>query len=196
MLAHPGPATLGAMEEVELKIPVPDLGPVRSALRAAGARPLHPAAREVNVLFDADDGRIASGGGALRLRRYAGRAVLTLKGPPHYSGGVKRREEHETAVEDPEAAERILERLGFRARVRYEKDRETWALGSVEVALDRTPMGAFVELEGPEAAILEAARSLGLDPTEAVRESYVALWEAYRRAHPGLRLPEDMVFGR
>ncbi len=182
------------MVEVELKIPVEGLDAVRRALERLGARLELSAMREVNVLFDAEDGRIERGGGALRLRRHGGRWTLTLKGPPRFDGGVKTRAEHETGVADGAAMERILEGLGYRPRLRYEKDRELWRLGEVEVALDRTPMGDFVELEGERAAILELARRLGLDPGGAVRGSYPTLWEAYRRAHPGLELPRDMVF--
>lgn len=179
---------------MELKIPVRTLDPVREALGALGGRRRRPMGREINVLLDADDGRIERSGGALRLRRYGGRWLLTLKGPPRYEDGVKIRAEHETEVADGAAVERILEGLGYRPRLRYEKDREVWRVGEVEVALDRTPMGPFVELEGDREAILALAVRLGLDPERAVRASYVTLWEAYRRENPGLDLPRDMVF--
>lgn len=182
--------------ETELKVPVEDLEAVRRRLGAAGAELVHPSTREVNLLFDAADGRIARGGGALRVRRYGDRWVLTLKGPASYPGGVKTREELETAVEDGEVMAVILERLGYQPRVRYEKDREVWRFEGAAVALDHTPMGGFVEIEGPAARIPELARRLGLDPAAAVRGSYVTLWEAHRAAHPELGLPVDMVFDR
>ncbi len=122
--------------------------------------------------------------------------MLTLKGPPSYPGGVKTREELETVVEDGEAVAAILERLGFAPRVRYEKDREVWRFEGAEVALDHTPMGDFVEIEGAGDEIPELAGRLGLDPGAAVRGSYVTLWETHRAAHPELGLPVDMVFDR
>ncbi len=182
--------------EIEIKVPVRSLEPVREALVREGGECLHAMARESNVLFDTADGRIAGRGGALRVRRYGDRAVVTLKGPPRYEGTVKIRREDETEVLDGEAAERILEGLGFAPRVRYEKDREIWRLGAVEVALDHTPMGDFVELEGPQDDLLEKAARLGLDPQSGERGSYVTLWQRYREAHPELDLPEDMVFAR
>ncbi len=180
--------------ERELKIPVGALEPVRERLRAVGAEPASPSGREVNILFDGDDHHLAAAGEVLRLRRYGDRAVLTFKGPAAYEGAVKSREELETTLTDAEVAAAILRRLGFAPRLRYEKDRELWRLDEVEVALDHTPMGEFVELEGPGAGPARAARKLGLDVERAVRGSYVDLWRAYREAHPELDLPEDMVF--
>ena len=191
---YPGVVDEGVPMETELKVPVEDLGEVRRRLAGAGGELLQPTAREVNLLYDDPGGRIAGAGGALRLRRYGERWLLTLKGPPSYPGGVKTREELETEVGDGEVMGTILERLGFLPRVRYEKDRELWRLREAEVALDHTPMGEFVEIEGPAHRIPGLARRLGLDPAKALRGSYVTLWQAYRAAHPELELPEDMVF--
>ena len=72
--------------------------------------------------------------------------------------------------------------------------RAGWQLGDVNIVLDRTPMGSFVEVEGPIERIEEVARAAGLDPAAAVRGSYVSLWSDFRARHPGRDLPEDMVF--
>ncbi len=77
---------------------------------------------------------------------------------------------------------------------RYEKDRETWRLDDVEIVLDHTPMGDFVEVEGPAGVLEMTARSIGLDPSAAVRGSYISLWRAYRE-RAAENLPVDMVFG-
>jgi len=180
--------------EQELKIPVADLGTVRERLAEVGARRLNPSRREVNVLFDTDDGEIARTDRALRLRRVDGRWILTYKGPPTYRGPVKEREELETVVESGEVVEAILGYLGLRPAVRYEKDREVWTWKGLEIVLDRTPMGDFVEIEGPEDGLAQAAREVGLDPDSALQGSYVTLWERYRAEHPELGLPHDMVF--
>lgn len=179
--------------ETELKIPVDDLEAVRRRLAAAGAVRVHPEAREVNLLLDTPDRRLAAGRCALRLRRWGGRCWLTFKGPPSWQDDVKCREEHETELGDAGAAERILGALGFIRAVRYDKDRERWRVGEITVELDRTPMGAFVELEGPVASLAATARELGLEPSRAVPDSYLALWRRYRERHSELGLPEDMV---
>ena len=88
----------------------------------------------------------------------------------------------------------IFERLGFSVFMKYEKDREEWLLDDISVVLDHTPMGDFVEVEGPPERLELAARLLGLDTAAAVRGSYVSLWLEYRELHPELDLPTDMVF--
>ena len=180
--------------EQELKIPVDRLSPVRERLPAAGGELLAPSRLEVNVLFDTAAGEIAGAGRALRLRRVDDRWILTLKGPPVYRGAVKEREELETEVGSGETVTAILDRLGYRPAVRYEKMREVWRLHDLEVVLDHTPMGDFVEIEGPAGELEGAARELGLDPARSLAGSYVTLWERYRSARPELDLPRDMVF--
>jgi adenylate cyclase class 2 len=180
--------------EVELKIPVADLGRVRTRLEAADGEQIHGALREVNVLLDTANQELTAAGFLLRLRRIGNRHLLTLKGPPVYTGPIKEREEHELVVEDAGVMATVLERLGYRPVVHYEKDRETWRLGSVIVTLDHTPMGDFVEIEGPRHDLHAVAAAIGLDPAAAVRGSYVSLWHEYRHRHPEQDLPLDMVF--
>lgn len=180
--------------EAEIKIPVADIETVREALVGARATAAHPMAREVNLLLDTGDGRLQDGGNILRLRRYGSRHILTFKGPAVYLGSVKERPEYETEIENTERMLEILDHLGLRTVARYEKDREMWLVDEISVVLDHTPMGDFVEVEGPREQLQTAARSLGLDPSTAVRGSYLSLWRKYRSRHPDHNLPVDMVF--
>jgi adenylate cyclase class 2 len=180
--------------ETELKIPVEYLDELRQRLEATGCELIHESLRENNLLFDTDDRRLASSGRVLRVRTIGREARLTLKGPARYEGAVKRRHELEVAVGDADELSSILEQLGFSAVIRYEKDRETWRHGAVTITLDHTPLGEFVEIEGPEAELEGVASTIGLDPAVAVRGSYLSLWQEYRRRHPELQLPSDMVF--
>ena len=182
-----------APTETELKIPVPELDPVRRRLQALGACQERPSEPERNVLYDAPDRRLTAGGQALRLRQSGGRWVLTHKGPVSYQGQVKVRDELEVAVEDGLVLAAILGRLGLEPFVRYEKERERWRLGELEVALDHTAMGDFVEIEGRLEELVAAAAALGLDATLALRGSYLALWEQYRQGHLELGLATDML---
>ena len=145
---------------------------------------IHGALREVNVLLDTTDHRLTAAGRVLRLRRVGDRHLLTLKGPANYRGPIKEREELELEVGDVEVMAAVLEGIGLRRVIRYEKDRETWRLAAVTVTLDHTPMGDFVEIEGPRDELREAAVAIGLDTEAAVRGSYVSLWQEYRRQHP------------
>jgi len=180
--------------ETELKIPVADLATVRTSLAALDASLISESIREENVLLDTVERELSGRGCVLRLRRHGARRLLTFKGPASYDGPIKVRPEHELEIEDLGTMLAVFEALGFSEVVRYEKDRETWRLNDVEVVLDHTPMGDFVEVEGPPDVIGSVARSLGLDPTDAVRGSYVSLWLDFRARHPEMDLPQDMVF--
>ncbi|HEV2064900.1 MAG TPA: class IV adenylate cyclase [Thermoanaerobaculia bacterium] len=179
-------------EEIEVKLPCKDLAALRETLGARGATLQTALHDEINDLYDDPKRRLAGGGAALRLRRARGRTILTFKGPARFSGGIKIREERETAVEDAGQIEAILAGLGFSRRFRYEKRREEWRFERCTVALDETPIGRFVEVEGEPTAIRRAVVALGLDFAEAIPYSYARLYEERRRDDPSL--PEDMVF--
>ncbi len=180
--------------ETELKIPVSDLARVRATLASMGGHLVHATQREVNILFDSDTLDLAGAGRVLRLRRIGDRHILTMKGPARYQGKIKHREELETKVGDVKILAAIFQHLGVHPVTRYEKDRETWRIDSVIISLDHTPMGDFVELEGPSERLVALAGDMGIDAEAAVRESYLSLWRDHRSRHPDLELPQDMVF--
>ena len=70
----------------------------------------------------------------------------------------------------------ILEELGFRPWFRYQKYREEFSIGDVIVAVDETPVGTFVELEGGDRGIAETAEALGCGPGEYLLDSYRSLF--------------------
>ncbi|OGO48444.1 MAG: hypothetical protein A2Z30_08455 [Chloroflexi bacterium RBG_16_64_43] len=171
--------------EIEVKLHVADLAPLRAALAAHSAALEQPRMLEVNLRFDTPEGTLAQRREILRLRR--SRDVrLTHKRPAQPAGGLFGRPEVEVVVEDFEAAREVLERSGFVVVVRYEKYRALYNLGAVQVALDELPLGAFVELEGPSAAALEqAARDLGLPWNQVFQGSYLSIFD-WLRANRGL----------
>ncbi len=180
------------MLEQEMKIPVSSLAPVRQRLAEVGAERVHSELREDNWVLDDRARTLAAAGRLLRVRQAGDGAALTVKEPGVFAGGIKSRVELETAVASAGQTLAILAALGFAPVRRYQKRRESWALRGVVVALDETPMGAFVELEGESPLLQPAAVELGLDPRAAARGTYLDLWAAFRAAHPGA--PEDMVF--
>ncbi|HYK40906.1 MAG TPA: class IV adenylate cyclase [Thermoanaerobaculia bacterium] len=187
-----GPRPPRPREEVEVKIPCEDHELARAALRAAGASLVSPLHFESNDLYDDAGKKLSSQGRTVRLRRAAGRAILTYKGPARFHGGIKVREERETAVENPEEAEGILAGLGLERRFRYEKRREEWRHDGCVIALDETPIGRFIEIEGEPPAIRRVVNLLSLDFTAALPYSYARLYAEKRRDNPSL--PPDMVF--
>ena len=179
-------------EEIEVKLPALDLAATQERLRAAGATLHAPRHEESNDLYD-DRARTLSGSGrTVRLRRAAGRAILTYKGAARFQAAVKIREEREVEVSDAGETEGILAGLGLERRFRYEKFREEWNLDGTIVALDETPIGSFVEVEGDPASIRKVLVRLDLDFTEAIPHSYAELYARRRKENPDL--PPDMVF--
>jgi adenylate cyclase class 2 len=178
--------------ETEIKIPAPDLSALRRALLAAGARPLSEKHDERNILFDDETGSLHASGRALRLRSARGRHLVTFKGDPRMEGAIRSRMELETEIADAPTFEKILEALRLRPRFRYEKRREEFRLEQCLVALDETPIGDFIEIEGLPDQIRKALALLRLDPACAVLESYPALYARRRKDDPAL--PPDMLF--
>lgn len=113
--------------------------------------------------------------------------------------GTKIREELEFPVPDRADMLRMLAGLGYTIRKRYEKARETWTSlplavadwpipEKVTVCLDCLPFGEFVEIEGPETAIDEAEKLLGLDKMKKSSTNYHKLYLAWLEEHS---LPKD-----
>jgi adenylate cyclase, class 2 len=167
-----------APKETEVKVRLSSIEAGRAAVEAIGALLRTPRHFEDNVLFDDAEGRLAASGSALRIRRAGERACITFKGPRSVVEGAKRRTEIETEVADAEATRALLESLGFRQVFRYQKRRETYTWREVVLCLDETPIGPFLEIEGPLAEIHAAAAALGLKQNDYMAESYVDLFFA------------------
>lgn len=177
---------------------------------------------EWNVLFDTPEGERAKRGELLRIRtetqgrRTSKRAkskgervLLTFKRPaggrqapqgvPWKPERHKVREEIELEIANAAALVKIFEGLGMRGEFRYEKFRTTfrlagpqrWAKGLL-IELDETPIGTFVELEGPPKAIDRAARELGFSERDYIVTNYLRLYQEDCRRRG--EKPGDMVF--
>ena len=105
---------------------------------------------------------------------------------------MKLREEVETVVGDGEVLLRVLHELGLHVWFRYEKYREEFAREDVIVAIDETPVGVFVEIEGSEEGITAMAEALGRNPEDYIVDSYRGLFLTLRETL-GLS-GTDMVF--
>jgi adenylate cyclase class 2 len=180
-----------ATEETEVKLPFASAREARERLERLPARVVEERTFEDNVIFDRDERPLAEAGQLLRLRRFGARAWLTMKSPVPGRHRHKVREEHETPVADPDATARILERLGFAPVWRYQKYRTCYEHEGLAICLDETPIGCFVELEGPAQAIDRTAHELGFGIEQYVLESYLELFERQRPAGGAKR---DMVF--
>ena len=163
--------------ENEIKLAFPSRETAVLRLLAAGARQVHARAFEDNVLFDLADRALSKSGRLLRLRDFDGVWLLTFKASVAGEHRHKVKIEHETAIADPAALRSILLGLGFEAVYRYQKYRATYRLGAVEAAVDETPLGTFIELEGSPDEVDNAAEALGAAPSDFIRATYRELQE-------------------
>lgn len=141
------------------------------------------------MLVDTKDGALATRASALRVRDDGGDAFITFKGPVE-PGPFKMRPEIETAAGSADDLLAILAALGFLPVFRYEKYREEFVVPGVVVAIDETPIGVFLEVEGDALAIDETARRLGFSTRDYLTASYRSLWVAAG----GDRATSDMTF--
>lgn len=186
--------------EIEIKLKVPNVRKLIRRLRALGAR-RNSRVYETNTLFDTEDGRLRQQKAILRIRREqnAGPAaepgknrprlqnpaggLLTfkglLKGCGSGAGKYKEREEVECRIPDARQFARILQSIGMRPSFQYEKYRTKYRAAdpALHFDLDETPIGTFLELEGPKRSIDRAARAFGYSANDYITASY---WELYK----------------
>jgi adenylate cyclase class 2 len=166
---------MAATLEREIKLRFDDVETARAAVLATGAAPLRGRRLQEDCLLDTDDEELRRSRCVLRVRVESGRSFITFKGPAQTST-MKLREELETMVGDGSLLLHILEALGFHVWFRYQKYREEFALDDVIVAVDETPVGIFVEIEGGDRGIAGMAEALGRDPSDYLVDSYRRLY--------------------
>src|SRR5882672_2103529 len=176
----------GAMPiEIEAKMKVEGFEAVLAALREHHSKALGEHI-ETDAFFDTPDRALLAADKGLRLRVAVdvntkhSEALLTHKGPVGH-GALKKRQEIQTIVADPQAMARLLEQLEFMQWLRYQKRRQSWQLDNCRVELDEIPhLGKFVEIEGPsDEAVMKVREKLGLAGLTLLKASYVAMLSAY-----------------
>ena len=182
---------MAATLEREIKLCFRDAQEARQAILATGATPLRGRRLQEDYLLDTHDDLLRQRRCVLRVRLECGKTLLTFKGPVQNSP-MKLREELETVVGDGLLLMHVLEELGFHVWFRYEKYREEFAHEDVTVAIDETPVGTFVEIEGGEQGIRQMAEALARKPADYLTDSYRGLYVKHCEQH-GLPLA-DMLF--
>ena len=158
-----------------------------------------PRTLESDHLFDLPSATLRQSDRILRLRKTTSpegtqRATVTYKGPATRDG-YKSREEIEFDVSDPDTFTLVLHRLGYQPVFRYEKFRtQLRAAGEPGIiTIDETPIGIYLEIEGPQDWIDSTAARLGLAKAQFLTASYASLYREFREQHP--EVPTDMTFG-
>ena len=164
--------------EIEIKLNIDHLAPIRDRLRQLGAKRAGEVL-ETNIFFDTTDRALLGTDCGLRLRRsrdvqtHAEKLVLSFKGP-RAEGPVKQREEIEIVVDNLDATIELLSRVGYGVMLMFEKRRESWQLDRCKVELDCLPeLGSFVEIEcATQAEVLKIKEKLGLSKVDGVLQTY------------------------
>ena len=153
---------------------------------------------ESNDIYDTPQGALAAAGRMLRLRVAGDETILTFKERVETDLRAKVRREVQTTVESASAMREIISKLGLVRVYRYQKYRAYFEWNDPQtgerlaICLDDTPIGVFLELEGPKDSIDRAAARMGYSQDDYILEDYRALHQAYLRDR-GLP-PGDLVF--
>jgi adenylate cyclase class 2 len=179
--------------ETEIKLRLSSKKTALDRIHQAGYKEHVSRLFEANTLYDTPDQRLRSKEMLLRLRQVGERSVITWKGPAIH-GPHKIRPEIETTLGSAETMAQIFHQIGFDPVFRYEKFRTEFTSSAhpAIVTLDETPIGDFLELEGPSAWIDQTAQSLGFSPADYILDSYVKLYVAECKRR-GVQ-PTHMIF--
>jgi adenylate cyclase class 2 len=175
--------------EIEAKIKVPNHDALRAKLKDLGATRVREVL-ETNTFFDTEDRSLLAADRGLRIRQNHNLAdnrdsyILTLKGP-RLHGQLKSREELEVKVESARDMAAVLEQLGYRVVLSFEKRRESWEFGDCHIELDVVPhIVTYIEIEGRgEEKVMKVRDQLGLSDKPLVKASYIALLMTYLQEH-------------
>ena len=163
--------------EIEIKVPVSSPAAARAALRRHAFEITTKRVFEENLVLDDDTRSLYTRGTLLRLRRAGNVITCTTKGVG-LPGRHKCREENEFSPSDFDACLAVFRALGYQEAFRYEKYRTVYARTGEpgHIMLDETPIGTWLELEGPSSWIDQTANLLGFTPDSWVMSSYVTLY--------------------
>ena len=179
--------------ENEIKLSVESLSKALSVIRQHGFRVSASRVFEQNQVLDDEQCTLRDRGTLLRLRRTENAVTCTFKGAA-LPGRHKKREEREFTVSDLNECLAVFNGLGYRERFRYEKFRTEFEREGDRghVTLDETPIGVYIELEGPAGWIDRTAKAFGFTRRDYITASYGQLYFEWC-AKRGLK-PSNLVF--
>lgn len=163
--------------EVKFYISKDDLNCIRSNIKILGG--VYVSNKfETNIIFEDMHNTLVPKNAVLRLR-HGGKNTLTYKEPSgrgKTSQKFKVSREIEVEVNDFDKTMLILNKLGFKKFMKYERIRESFRFGKSTILIDQTPFGFFLEIEGGKKDILAIVKNLQLDWKKRIKESYIRIF--------------------
>lgn len=169
------------MKEIEVKVVVKDFKEIKKKLKELGAKKKCQKTFEKNILFDHKNLKIKEKNFILRLRKFGKSNLLTLKTSAKGKKDFKVREEINILVEDFEKMKEIFNKLGFFEAFYYEKYREDYIYNGLNISLDKTPIGNYVEIEGDYEKILDFLKKINVKLKETISLSYLQLFRIFNK---------------
>ena len=168
-------------QEKEVKFYIQDLPQLVARAQATGADLTHERIYERNLRLDTPEGELARDKRVLRIRQ-DDQVRVTYKDNARSENGVTVRTEIEFNTDNLEVTRKLFEALGYRVAVIYEKYRQVYQIGDVELMFDELPFGNFVEIEAVSPVLIEGvAQMLGLDWSKSINTNYLGLFEIVRQ---------------
>jgi adenylate cyclase class 2 len=172
------------MLEIEVKVKVPNLSPIRHELEQVGAS-YNEHLTEKDMYYNAPHRDFGETDEALRLRTTANGTTLTYKGKKEIIHGSKIRKEYNVSIESKEIIHDILTHLSFIPVAEVNKERDYYIFEDFSIALDDvSDLGTFVEIEliceegedttDPASRIASFAERIGVTG-ERIEDSYLEL---------------------
>lgn len=185
--------------EIELKFPLSDPAALQARLPQLGFHLDTPRTFEHNTLYDTPTRDLRIKKQLLRIRQYGDLCTVTHKRQPDQASidttRYKIRIETETTIADGSALSEIFQQLGYTPVFTYEKFRTEWSHDtelSAHLVIDETPIGNYVELEGPTDWIDRTIAELGIDPATCITDSYGTLFLNWKQRTGSVA--EDLTF--
>ncbi len=173
--------------EIKINIDKLDIEDIRKRILKIRAELFKARHLEVDEYFDKRK-YLENSNQLLRLRD---NSTLCYKGPPEKKAKFKIREEIELLVGDGNRLKTILEKLGYKKTKQKEKYREAYIIGTVQIMIDETPIGNFIEIEGTKENVPVIAAKLGFAEKDFIKKTYSEIWKSYAKKH-GKK--GDMIF--
>lgn len=177
--------------ETEIKLKVDDLELLMENLKNKAE--FLGEAFQKTIRFDTPDRDLERKGIFLRVRS-GFENVITLKKKIETASGVFAREEIEVDIKDIDKMAKILSDLGFNRQWIMEKYRSEWKYNNLILSVDKLPFGDYLEIEGKEDEIEQAAKEFGFNFKNKIISSYWDIFAEYKKQH-GI-VEENIVFSK